>query len=113
MNTENKLIAEFMGVENTNGLVFQDANTKEFHSIKYHTSWDWLMPVVEKIEKLKIEGRKIYFSLSTHSICVMLKPTPNDHIPKTIVENKDGTKIEATYKAVVQFIKEYNNQLNK
>jgi len=52
MENSNKLIAEFMGVENSNGLVFQDTNTQEFHPIKYHTSWDWLMPVVAKIRSM-------------------------------------------------------------
>tara|TARA_R100001510_G_C7625618_1_gene185562 strand:+ start:686 stop:1084 length:399 start_codon:yes stop_codon:yes gene_type:complete len=129
MNTKenNKLIAEFMGMEeqdmsfripkeilkgihendcpNSNDVDCWDIPLKD---LKYHTSWDWLMPVVEKIEDLEFKGRKIYFSLSTNSISVMLKPTPNDHIPKTIVKNKSGTKHEATYKAVVEFINQYN-----
>lgn len=88
MNTQenNKLIAEFMGIKSTNGLVFQDANTKEFHSIKYHTSWDWLMPVVEKCMRTgdnTDEWDTLYNALST-------------------------LNITNTYKAVVEFIKQYN-----
>ncbi len=43
----NKLIAKFMDTEITN-------NTKNIlgSSLKYHSSWDWLMPVIEKIESL-------------------------------------------------------------
>ena len=42
---DNKLIAEFMG----GGKEYHiDMNTKTLKS--YHTSWDWLMPVLEKIE---------------------------------------------------------------
>ena len=83
---DNKLIAEFMGIENTNGLVFQDANTKEFHSIKYHSSWDWLFPVVQKI------GNDYY------------------NTPFNELNNKVNTwTLEDTYNAVVEFIKEQNN----
>lgn len=48
----NKLIAEFMGV------VFHDDENQYYNAdglhigntLQYHTSWDWLMPVVRKIE---------------------------------------------------------------
>ena len=83
---DNKLIAEFMGVETTDGLVFQDNNTHEFHPIKYHTSWDWLMPVVNKC----------YTSNMQH---------PNDDITQGLID----VDIEATYQAVVKFIKIYND----
>ena len=54
----NKLIAEFMGV---NVITIDDirANKNPIQSsadgylkedLEYHTSWDWLMPVIEKIE---------------------------------------------------------------
>lgn len=40
----NKLIAEFMGVKLDNE--FWSAN------FQYYTSWDWLMPVMKKIEDI-------------------------------------------------------------
>tara|TARA_A100001201_G_scaffold124705_1_gene108854 strand:+ start:187 stop:450 length:264 start_codon:yes stop_codon:yes gene_type:complete len=81
----NKLIAEFMGIKSTNGLVFQDANTKEFHAINYHTSWDWLMPVIEEIDHLQQE-------------------------PVQSIEDALATRcIGDTYNAVVEFIKQYND----
>ena len=55
---DNKLIAEFMGVnvitlddvrKNKNPY-FSSADGYLEDDLKYHTSWDWLMPVVEKIE---------------------------------------------------------------
>ena len=50
--SNNKLIAEFMRV------VFHDDDNQYYSSdglyigtnLQYHTSWDWLMPVIEKIE---------------------------------------------------------------
>ncbi len=77
MNTENKLIAEFMSVKHKT--VF--GKGKVYNG--YDKSWDWQMPVVEKIENFGFE-----------------------------FTNTD-TSIETTYKAVVQFIKQYNNQINK
>ena len=46
MNTQenNRLIAEFMGV----GKLHEAQSSNQWN--QYHTSWDWLMPVVEKIE---------------------------------------------------------------
>tara|TARA_B100001059_G_scaffold107813_1_gene107492 strand:- start:402 stop:665 length:264 start_codon:yes stop_codon:yes gene_type:complete len=83
---ENKLIAEFM-----------DVNLIEGQLGDYHTSWDWLMPVVQKIESLgyvfTIQGGKAEFGE------MISKPQ--------CFTSKD--KISSTYDAVVEFI----NQLNK
>ena len=64
----------------------------------YDTSWDWLMPVVEKIEIIEWEGKSFEFYIVGKG-CFL-----NDKPPTTFGE----TKIEATYKAVVEFIKWYN-----
>lgn len=54
MTEGNKIIAEFMGLpsyENMTGKYWLhplDKN-KEVSQFNYHTSWDWIMPVVEKI----------------------------------------------------------------
>ena len=55
MNTEenNKMIAEFMGMKYSDKRSFNDGEWT--HSIKslseFHTSWNWLMPVVKKCFK--------------------------------------------------------------
>lgn len=63
MTTEenNKLIAEFMGLTEPFelpqfGTIRPNGDFKtEFlaHQLRYHNSWDWLMPVVEKISDMK------------------------------------------------------------
>src|SRR5688500_16214641 len=56
----NKLIAKFMGQPTTAEQVNFSADrtaisrTVDRH-FKYHSSWDWLMPVVEKISRITIE----------------------------------------------------------
>jgi hypothetical protein len=88
MNTQenNKMIAEFMGKE-----IYQ-----HYHESNYHCSWDWLMPVVEKIDSLgyvfTIQGGKAeYGEMISETRCF-------------IAENKRSS----TYNAVVEFINQYN-----
>ena len=70
-------------------------------ALEYHTSWDWLMPVVEKIESLGYE----FFIVEDR-----IKIAHNtDHSIDTIINfTLGGSKREATYKAVVEFINQYN-----
>tara|TARA_R110002126_G_scaffold272084_1_gene416196 strand:- start:4 stop:228 length:225 start_codon:yes stop_codon:yes gene_type:complete len=60
---DNKLIAEFMGV---------DANTKRLIALdNYDTSWDWLMPVVKKCDDLTVDDMVKSGDISdTHSAVV-------------------------------------------
>ena len=90
MEANNKLIAEFMGIENTNGLVFQDNNTHEFHPIKYHRSWDWLMPVIGKC--YQEHNRDAYFM--QHN--------------KHLLESIKNCDIDKAHQIVVGFINQNN-----
>ena len=103
---ENKLIAEFMGLENqilSTGNIhsWSDApffyitkNSKEevmkgiVKYSKYHTSWDWLMPVAEKCltSDEKTDGQH-YFINDALLTC----------------------NIDVVYDRVVEFIKDQNN----
>lgn len=83
---DNKLIAEFMGVEHVK--MFRRASSQHtFDGVQYHTSWEWLMPVV-----IKIGG--------TANILGAMKKLRN---------YSKVTNREDTYQAVVEFIKTYND----
>ena len=89
---ENKLIAEFMGLVEPYelpqfGTIRPNGDFKTSFSntqLKYHTSWDWLMPVV-----IKIGG--------TANILGAMKNLRT----YSLVRN-----IDDTYQAVVEFIKQ-------
>ena len=70
---ENKLIAEFMGV----GKLHEAQSSNQWN--QYHTSWDWLMPVVEKIENDGLDPHKMIDNVlgsrkieDAHDTCVTL-----------------------------------------
>jgi hypothetical protein len=100
-------------------------------NLKYHESWDWLMPVVEKIESLDLkeygyqwEGIDGETEYNNGSICVEIEQDRcwiymNLQLDPfhTFNEKSRGirfpSKLEATYAAVVEFIEYYNNLIKQ
>ena len=77
----NKLIAEFMD--------YPDLGTEgDFSYLKYHKSWDWLMPVIGKISDLCEEPQEL------------------DSLKYSLL----SADIKTANYQVVEFIKEYNKQ---
>ena len=116
MNTENKLIAEFMGVYQDDKGYWGFTNTKEHQrwhidrfldATHYDNDWNWLMEVVEKIENIEDKNRCSKYNFEMVQTFVEIIDNNNSD---TIVEIDKNTKIQATYKAVVEFIKWYNEQ---
>lgn len=132
----NKLIAEFMGFEvgpfeNKGGAAFEvklkgvpnklhgfscakygtlqyNIDTVcAFSSINYHTSWDWLMPVVGKIESLELHN-EITFHIQEKEAYILFHNTN----PPLVMQHISLTKIDAVYKTVIAFIKWYNTTKN-
>lgn len=113
----NKLIAEFMGGEfETNlpftytksGWVNTPANSSrqiaQDYDLKYHSDFNWLMPVVEKIEKLKFEIH-IYSHYNWKEPNRVVICDWRDNI---IINNSSDHKIEGLFKSIIEFIKWYN-----
>lgn len=113
---DNKLIAEFMGrcgkeYPNMYWVNIEGIYWTTIENMKFNTSWDWLMPVVEKIEAVERTVVSI-----TYKQCVIIdenyadlsksKEYRKERFEEIWVE--DNNKLEATYKAVVEFIKWYN-----
>jgi len=108
----NKLIAEFMGMELGDDKTMYYDDAENLHpptpvdELKFHTSWDWLMPVVEKIECTTTDNN----DNSDSFFNVMIEVFECNINGGDICICKSGnTKHKAIYKAVVEFI----NQLNK
>ena len=95
---ENKLIAEFMG-SNLNGL----ESWQYEEELQYHTSWDWLMPVVDKIEE---EGYSFEMNKQEDGDFQCLITKGYDIIHQKFAD----CSIDATYDAVVEFIKQLNKE---
>jgi len=103
MTTENnKLIAEFMGGY-TPYERFGDSTEYYYRghyvtleNMKFQTSWDWLIPVIQKVNE--VSGYNDY-------------NTDRLHIQKVLDDciNENAVGIDSVHKAVVEFIKEYNN----
>jgi hypothetical protein len=118
MEKNNKLIAEFMGDEkfwlmlegldgvypNFNGTYYRSGDDRTIgnplkeehvfeHIARFHSSWDWLMPVIEK--------------------CLVGEAEQSEEISNTTIKNiYEGIcnqDISFAYKSVVEFIKNQNN----
>tara|TARA_R110000868_G_C10667438_1_gene746302 strand:- start:63 stop:440 length:378 start_codon:yes stop_codon:yes gene_type:complete len=115
----NKLIAEFMGAKNVKdmygllGWLYEKTpNIHSTHSLhysdenlEYHSSWDWLMPVVEKINTI---DNYEYDVIIWRSDCHI-----NNKV-EIIFEGsrfkKETTLISVVWNCVVLFIQWYNSQ---
>lgn len=125
----NILIAEFMGGRiGGSGICHMPDGNKYFvkemtistdRVLKYNSSWDWLMPVVEKIEALKlgnvtINGKIIHFDCAvveiSNTFCD-IHLYGADSVYKDLVRVRDQkTKFNAVCRAVIEFIQWYNEQ---
>lgn len=137
----NVLIAEFMGAivvapigHTGRDICFQEQIEGQYvyqrSLLKYHTSWDWLMPVVEKIELLPCPfpvreeyKYKCYFSIDSGFVDLQLVQKHSTETFHPPVDNKQfsafysaselhssKTKIEAVWNIIIAFIQWFNNQ---
>ena len=110
MTEDDKIIAKFMELRidsfpDKSDWWFVDLNDLEsiYHNKNeslFSSDWNWLMPVVEKIETDNY-GFKM---------CRKVVEVYYDNTKVIILKTKEKTRIESLYKAVVEFIKWYNEQ---
>ena len=79
---DNKLIAEFMDLRSTGMSIYKESE------YKYHTEWNWLMPVAKK--------------------CI--NPEDNTEGWDNLAVALTTCNIDEVYQAVVEFIKTYNDE---
>ena len=112
----NKLITEFMKAKPSNfRMPWEVCRLSE---LNYNISWDWLMPVVEKIESI-FDTHHGHFGvhISSNNCSVqgtylhMATNDPSDYV--YAMESYEDTKIMATWVAAVNFIRWYNLNLKK
>jgi len=62
----NKLIAEFMETKDDKDRYFHESSEYFFEAceLEYHTSWDWLMPVVDKIDLILPDDNLVTMSFN-------------------------------------------------
>jgi hypothetical protein len=89
--TDNELIAEFMGLDIDGKSVTDGIQEITLDKLKYSSSWDWLMPVVDKIKVIYV----------TH------KTFPDREFQK-VLDSKITVSIEKIHERIVHFIKWYN-----
>ena len=111
--TDNEIIADFMGLKS-----FEDSRYGTLwpsplkaktpatcFGLCYHESWDWLMPVVEKIEEALLQ---VTIATAYTNICGELKGVKYNQ--DTCFEHQEDTKLSVTHLAVLKAIDFINSQ---
>ena len=105
MNTieeDNRLIAEFMGDIDSLDAKVSFKRSVPVRLFKYHSDWNWLMEVVEKIESLDYDFRIL------GGCWIIIDDVDPDRDNEEILEVSSETKIKSVYDACVAFINWYN-----
>jgi len=78
--------------------------------LEFHSDWNWLMEVVEKIENLQDENKCAIYNVQIEQCFVEII---ENHTSDTIISTDANSKLEAVYNACVEFIKWYNENKSK
>ncbi len=123
----NKLIETFRGIRELmpNGTLFgtKRGMPKEHENwyniipvddLKYHSSWDWLMPVVEKIQSIYITPAPNYTGYRIEIVVqgyVKISGFPMPPILRNV--SISGSLINAVWLAVTDFIQFHNTHIRE
>lgn len=136
INANNCLIVEFMGIKEIQSSydsygqqapiwyagylgyrtpAFSVPNKSIEHLLnenKFNNSWDWLMPVVEKIESLgfwtNISAHTSFDNKYKSFAIKRIKPKSDGEYVYNYEGDWNESKIEAVYQGVIEFIKWFN-----
>jgi hypothetical protein len=101
MKTDNEIIAEFMNCrkDDVNGTICYAVTFGRYVNMwvspgqmQYDTSWEWLMPVLEKILKDRPEGETMQWP----------------YVYKVIADTRIGTPLNIVFERVVNYVKTQN-----
>jgi hypothetical protein len=113
MKTDNEIIAEFMNrAKEADIYSHTDENGVHIYEsyYRYRKSWDWLMPVVEKIQSIKdspgLHSGSTYLVTIKGGGCGIVADGITDVVKYSW--KRGNTTIENVYSTVVVFIKWYN-----
>ena len=117
----NKLIADFLEIGPCQRCT--DCGAYQFglliyypHEMKYHTDWNWLMPVIEKITKFEIKyndtWRETEETFNPYPRTFGMRDDMGLFMFRFNVGSlfKSEKLIEAAYMAVIDFIETHNNE---
>lgn len=109
----NKLIAEFLGYSQPHPdypdtTYWYKKDCQPLTILLFHSDWNWLMGVIEKIESLPAmkDNGNFFFEINQDSVTVF-NSTRMDIVIEVIGQ---GSRINNTYQAVIEFIQWYNEQ---
>ena len=108
----NLLIAKFMG-EYSEGEYFRIShNSEDVHvsDLQYHSSWDWLMPVVETIDGFYVGTHGCFLTFDIEFTKHQATVGEGDRIWYSMKSDKT---IDAVYAVVLWFVKWYNKRVEE
>jgi hypothetical protein len=94
---------------------YGDGTYNSLPDMYYHERWDWLMPVIEKISRIRIEWEDPEYNDTYYPRTFgMLSPSGNPMVRINANQVFEApTLIEAAWLAVVDFIQWYNEKTNE
>ena|SRR6185436_10170478 len=111
MKTENELIAEFVGFEiiqaEKSFPLYLNPHTNSWvtkNDLRFNSSWDWLMPVIERIDSLMPPIKM------PQDLNALKEGNHGSEKFMDVIAVPLNTPITEVYKSVVEFIKWYNTQ---
>lgn len=120
ITNDNKLIAKFIGTYNGESWLFPDNTVPDLgiyiydEDLQFNLSWDWLMPVVEKIAKISLKDENItqngedsYFDNYYPRTFAMINSETKEFMVRInrFPLHQSSKLIKATFESVVEFIK--------